>query len=68
MKNELSKLWGIVFLGVWIVCIPLLAIPRVYINVLVFASGALVAVLGFLLARGIAYHISHIDHDEHSSR
>ncbi len=63
MKGELSKLWGIFFMGIWVMLIPAWGIPREYLNTLTVVSGACIVALSFLLARGIAYRITTHDED-----
>ncbi|MES2953663.1 MAG: hypothetical protein V4674_03855 [Patescibacteria group bacterium] len=69
MQRHLSKLWGIFFLGVWIMVIPLLGVPRSWINAFVIFSGLAVVVTSFLLARGLAQNVpsTHAPRDVHSS-
>jgi hypothetical protein len=57
MSAHLSKLWGIVGLGVWIMLIPLLGVPRNIINIIVVFSGLAVSILAFLLARSLAKNV-----------
>ncbi len=57
MQRHLSKLWGIIFLGLWIMFVPALGIRREYINIIVIISGLAVTVLSFLLARAIAQNL-----------
>ena len=63
MRRELSKLWTLLFLGIWVMLIPAWGIPRQYINTLTFFSGFAVAILSFLLARGIAHHTTTDEED-----
>lgn len=65
MQRHLSKLWGISFLGFWIMCIPALGIPRGWINILVIVSGLAVTILSFFLARALAElsHPTPLSHD-----
>ena len=66
MTNDLWRLRIITVVGFWVFLLPVLGFPRGLKSTLYAASGALIALLAFIVARSLAGNYAHheeINHD-----